>query len=94
MEIKGISGFIRAYHEQQNISNNRKTEQTKTAQPSDEVVLSSHAQEFSQTIKALKNSPEIREAKVKELADKIADGTYTIASNEIADSIISYSKHN
>jgi len=93
MDIKSINGLTRAYQEQINVSKDHKSKKSRTAQPKDEVVLSSRALEFSHTIKALKNSPEIREAKIKEISDKIADGSYKVSSDEIAESIITYSKY-
>lgn len=92
MDIRSINSLSRVYQEQLNISQNRKEKTDSAAQSTDEVVLSTHALEFSNTLKALKNSPEIREAKIKELSEKIDAGSYQIASAEIAEAIIKYSK--
>ncbi|MFW5648202.1 MAG: flagellar biosynthesis anti-sigma factor FlgM [Candidatus Alkaliphilus sp. MAG34] len=56
--------------------------------PKDELQLSSKAKEYQIAMKAFKNLPEIREDLVKELKDKIEQGTYNVTGEEIADKII------
>lgn len=94
MDIRSIGSLPRVYQEQMNISQSRKDKKNPSAQSksTDEVVLSSQALELSNTLKTLKNSPEIRAEKIKELSERIDAGAYRIASSEIAESIISYSK--
>jgi negative regulator of flagellin synthesis FlgM len=94
MDIRSISGMNRAYQEQMSVSSKNKTDKTKGAQERDEVVLSSQALEYSNTVKSMKSAPDIREAKIVEISEKIANGTYHIPAEKIAASIIAYSKYN
>jgi negative regulator of flagellin synthesis FlgM len=93
MDVRNINSLARVYQEQINISNHNKDKKAKASQAKDEVVLSSRAIEFSHTVKALKNSPEIREEKIREISERIASGTYNVSSDVIADSIMTYSRY-
>lgn len=93
MNIKTIQNIAKAYGEQTKVSKGAKNQGVSPTQRPDEVILSSHAQEVSQYLRAIKNMPEIREAKVQELSDKIAKGEYKIDSRELAERIIAYSKN-
>ena len=54
----------------------------------DAVSISSDAKYLNIALKALKNTPDIREDKVKELTEKIESGTYHIDSRKIAEKIL------
>jgi len=93
MNIRNIARIPGAYHEQMNVANKSKDQKIQSTQLADEVVLSSKALEYSYSIKAIKNIPEIREAKVAELSERIAAGAYHIPAEKIAAAIITYSKY-
>jgi len=92
MNIRSIAAVPRAYQEQVNISQKNKDRKIQNPKLADEVVLSSQALEYSYSTKAIKNIPDIREAKVAELSERIAAGAYHIPAEEIAAAIITYSK--
>lgn len=58
------------------------------AQRRDEVVLSSQVKEFAPILQALKDMPDVRADKVKEISAKIQSGTYTVSGAEVADKMI------
>jgi len=93
MDIRSVARIPRAYQEQVNVANKNKDPKIQSIQITDEVVLSSKALEYSYSIKAIKNIPEIREAKVAELSERIAAGAYHIPAEKIAAAIITYSKY-
>lgn len=93
MNIKNIQNITKAYSEQTKVSKSSKTQGSSSTQRPDEVILSSHAQEVSQYLRAVKSMPEAREDKVKELSEKIAQGDYKVDSRELAERIIAYSKN-
>ncbi|KAB3539678.1 flagellar biosynthesis anti-sigma factor FlgM [Alkaliphilus pronyensis] len=54
----------------------------------DKLELSNNAKELQIALKAYKNLPEIREEKVKEIKDRIQQGSYNVAGKEIAEKIL------
>lgn len=54
----------------------------------DEVILSSQAQEIGQIYQALKAMPEVREDKIKEISDRIAQGNYSVEAKDVAEKMI------
>ena len=54
----------------------------------DELTLSQQAQSFQEILKKLRNENEVRQSKVDEFAQKIANGTYSVSSADIAASIL------
>ena len=93
MNIKSIQNIAKIYGDQTKVSKTSKNQGSNSSQRSDEVILSSQAQEFSQILKAVKGLPEVREEKVKELSERIAKGEYKVDSKELADRLIAYSKN-
>ena len=83
-----IQNILKVYSEQTKVGKSSRPASTSQVQRQDEVVLSAQAQEFSQILQALKNMPEVREDKVKELADRIAAGNYHVDAKEIADKML------
>lgn len=55
----------------------------------DEMTISKEAQTFNEMVQKIKNESEIRQDKVEEYSRKIADGSYNVASENIAASILS-----
>ena len=58
------------------------------AQKSDAFIPSKEAQSFSEMLNKLKNTPEVREDKVRELQAKIASGQYFVSARDVAESIL------
>lgn len=54
----------------------------------DALVLSKDGQIFNEALKALKTTPEVREAKVNEIKSRIKNGNYDVSSVDIADKMI------
>lgn len=80
-----INKIMQIYNKS-NIKKSNKTDTTNEVK--DELQLSSKALEFQAAMKAFKNLPEIREDLVKDLRDKIQQGTYNVTGEEIADKIV------
>ena len=57
-------------------------------QKRDELTLSQQAQSFQDILKKLQNEAEVRQTKVDEYTQKIANGTYNVSSSDIALSIL------
>lgn len=55
--------------------------------PKDQLELSTKAKEFQIALKAFKELPEVREAKVNEIKDKLQQGSYNVSGHEIAQKI-------
>ncbi|AKL93768.1 flagellar biosynthesis anti-sigma factor FlgM [Clostridium aceticum] len=65
------------------------TEKTlETGEKKDKIEISQKAKEFQVAMKALKNLPEVRQEKVKELRESIENNSYNVSGKEIADKII------
>ncbi len=59
-----------------------------SVQRRDELTLSQQAQSFQDILKKLQNETEVRQTKVDEYTQKIANGTYNVSSSDIAMSIL------
>lgn len=59
-----------------------------SVQKRDELTLSQQAQSFQEILKKLHNENEVRQTKVDEYTQKIANGTYNVSSSDIALSIL------
>lgn len=84
-----IQSVLKTYAEQNKAAKNKmeKTE-FKNLQTQDQVILSTGAQEFGQIFQSLKETSDVRKDRVKDLSERIADGTYYVDANEIADKMI------
>ena len=58
----------------------------------DKVEFSENAKIFSTALKAARDIPDVRTEKVEGLRKSIADGTYRIDSNKVAEKIINHIK--
>lgn len=83
-----IQSIMKVYTEQNKVSKTAKTTEVAPAAKKDEVILSTQAQEFGQIYQAIKAMPEVREDKVKELSDKIAQGNYSVDAKEVAEKML------
>lgn len=54
----------------------------------DELKLSDEAREFQIALKALENTPDVREEKIEEIRQQIQSGTYEIDSKKIAEKML------
>jgi len=54
----------------------------------DVLSISGEAKDFQTVMKALKNVPDIRMDKVKEISEKYESGTYNVDSKDIADKVM------
>ena len=69
----------------------KKTERAAGAEgvrKADRIELSSEAKDFQLALKALSQVPEIREAKVEDIKNRIRTGEYNVSAEEVADKII------
>ena len=57
-------------------------------QKKDELTLSHQAQSFQEILKKLQNESEVRQSKVDEISQRLANGTYNVSSSDIALSIL------
>lgn len=85
---KQVQSILKAYGEQNKVAKNIKNERTASAAQKDEVILSAEAKEFGQMLQALKKLPDVREAKVNELAEKIDSGTYSVEAKDVAEKMV------
>lgn len=63
---------------------------TRNVQKRDELSLSSEAQSFSEILKKLRAESDVRQERVNELEQKVSSGTYSVSSDEIAISLLTY----
>lgn len=61
---------------------------------SDKIEISEAAKDFQVAMKAFKELPEIREAKVAALKEQIDSGQYNVSGKEVADRILAEAKIN
>ena len=85
-----ISSIIKAYTAQKAAAKN--VNGTVPAAPvqskGDAVELSPQARALAQAYQALRDAPEVRQDLVQRLAAQVADGTYNVTAQNIADKII------
>ena len=55
----------------------------------DVVALSGQAKDYQTVRAALSKTPDVREDLVRELSDRIANGTYRVSARDVAESIFS-----
>lgn len=63
-------------------------ETTSSQAASDQISVSDLSREISKIHEEIRNNPDIRPEKVREIREKIEDGTYYVSSDEIAGKII------
>jgi len=87
---QNVQQVLKAYNK--NVSKVKKTEETKFK--SDKIEISESSKDFQVAMKALEDTPEIREDKVAELKKKIADGNYQPSAQDIAKKMLNDIKTN
>lgn len=85
---KQIQSIMKVYTDQNKVAKSDKPAGASPASKKDEVILSTQAQEFGQIYQAIRAMPEVREDKVKELAERIAQGDYSVDAREVAEKML------
>jgi len=87
MKISGeVPKVLSVYNTQKNM--NRVAESSEKSFKKDGVSISSKAKDFQTVLKALKDVPDIRQAKVTEFSDKYSTQKYNVSSKDMADKIL------
>lgn len=84
MRINAINRIYEMYNAPEGMA----AKSTDKSQSKDEVDLSSIAKDFSTIRKMVANEKDIREDKVKEIKDKMANGTYDVTAKQVAEKIL------
>ena len=87
---KPVQGVNKAYNDTGKVGKGVSTSATTTLQRPDELILSAEAQEIRHAVTQIKELPEVRQDKVDEFAQKIAEGSYNVEARNISDAIWSY----
>lgn len=85
---KQVQSVMKAYTDQNKVSKSQKAQGTSPVSQKDEVILSSQAQEVGQLYQAIRALPEVREDKVREISEKIAQGTYDVDAQAVAEKMM------
>lgn len=85
---KPVASAAKVYGDQNKITKTAGTEKKGAVQPKDEVILSSNGQEFSHILQAIRNLPDVREDKVKDLSAQLDAGSYSVRARDIAEKIM------
>ena len=67
---------------------NSKQQRLSRAEEKDSVTISEHGKDFQSVLKAIKDSPEVREDKVNRIKSQIENGTYNVSAEEIANKMV------
>lgn len=85
---KQIQSIMKAYTDQNKVSQSQKAQSASPVSKKDEVILSSQAQEVGQLYQAIRALPEVREDRVREISAKIAQGTYDVDAQAVAEKML------
>ena len=88
MFINNVNPAANLYSSTSNAASRYAAAGVGNVQKRDELTLSQQAQSFQDILKKLQNESEVRQTKVDEYAQKIANGTYNVSSSDIALSIL------
>lgn len=87
MKISGDSTKVsRIYDRQNNVSKTEKS--TKAKESKDVVSISNSAKDFQTVMTAIKNVPDIREDKVKNIQERIKDDNYNVDTDDLVERMI------
>jgi negative regulator of flagellin synthesis FlgM len=82
----GIPKILGVYDKQKNVGKVDKT--SGVSNKKDVLSISNQAKDFQTVMKAIKDIPDIRQDKVKELSEKYDSGTYNVSGNDVADKVL------
>ena len=85
MKITNLFNATNLYNK--NIKNDKKIE--KQEKKNDTFVVSNQARDFQTVLKAVANSPDVREEKVNNILDKMKNESYNVSSEDIAKKLLS-----
>ncbi len=85
---KQIQSIMKVYTDQNKVTKSQPPSGAAPTGKKDEVILSTQAQEFGQIYQAIKAMPDVREDKVRELSEKIAQGNYSVDAKEVAEKML------
>ncbi|MDK2799521.1 MAG: negative regulator of flagellin synthesis FlgM [Clostridiales bacterium] len=87
MRIPGdFSKIIGVYNKNKNVAKINKNQGIEGKK--DTITLSNQAKDYQVALKALRQVPDIREEKVRELAQRYADGTYNVSGKDVAEKLV------
>ena len=87
MKIINNPNIAKAMQVYNKLNNNSSEKVCGVELPKDQLELSTKAKEFQVALKAFKELPEVREAKVNEIKEKLQQGSYNVSGQEIAEKI-------
>ena len=85
MKITNLFNATNLYNK--NIKNDKKIE--KQEKKNDTFVVSNQARDFQTVLRAVANSPDVREEKVNNILDKMKNESYNVSSEDIAKKLLS-----
>ena len=88
MLINNSVGSLSSLYQTNTLNPSRSNRTQKVRSFKDEMALSTEAQTFSDMLKKLRQTNEVRQDKVNEYSAMIADGSYYASSDDIAASIL------
>ena len=86
MQVNQINNSLEVY--KLNMSNT-KIKPSKAVSKSDRLEISSTATDFASVLKAVSNTPDVREAKVNDVKARISSDNYYVKPEDIADKMLS-----
>lgn len=84
MKITNLIGTTNIYNKK--ITNNKTIE--KNNKKSDTFTVSDKAKDFQTVLKAVQLSPDLREEKINEIANKIQNNSYNVSAEDVANKIL------
>ena len=87
---KPVQGVNKAYNDTGKSGSGIKSTASATVQRPDELILSPAAKGIQQAVAQIKDLPDVRQDKVDEIAQQIAQGSYNVAASDISDAILAY----
>ena len=85
MKITNLFNATNLYNK--NIKNDKKIE--KQEKKNDTFVVSNQARDFQTVLRAVANSPDVREEKVNNILDKMKNESYNVSTEDIAKKLLS-----
>ena len=87
MKVNDVSKIIGVYENK--ITGGRQAPKVKSSPGSDKLSLSSSAKDFQTVMRGLKDVPDVREDKVREVSQKYGDTNYNPDYREVAEGLLS-----